>query len=254
MRLTCPNCKAQYEIDGSVIPEAGRDVQCSACGNTWYQYPANVEIEMRSNDLEDELEDSPEPRVAAPNTERAPPRIDQSVLDVLREEAEREVSERRRGAGSGLEMQGDLGLVTRPAAGGASVMTPRPAAHGANAVDTEDETEKSPRPGNRRNLLPDIEELSSTLQPGGEPRRKGNADSALPPTEQDDRRGFRQGLSLVLLVAIVLVGLYALAPLIAQNIPALAEPMAGYVALVDNLRTGLAESLRGLIARLSGNG
>lgn len=41
MRLICPNCAAQYEVDEAVIPEAGRDVQCSNCGHTWWQerYP-----------------------------------------------------------------------------------------------------------------------------------------------------------------------------------------------------------------------
>ena len=37
MRLICPNCDAEYEVDASVIPEAGRDVQCSNCGHTWFQ-------------------------------------------------------------------------------------------------------------------------------------------------------------------------------------------------------------------------
>ena len=39
MRLVCPNCGAQYEVDDRVIPESGRDVQCSACGHAWYQMP-----------------------------------------------------------------------------------------------------------------------------------------------------------------------------------------------------------------------
>lgn len=37
MRLTCPNCGAQYEVPDDVIPESGRDVQCSNCGDTWFQ-------------------------------------------------------------------------------------------------------------------------------------------------------------------------------------------------------------------------
>ena len=37
MRLTCPNCNAQYEVDASVIPDNGRDVQCSNCGHSWFQ-------------------------------------------------------------------------------------------------------------------------------------------------------------------------------------------------------------------------
>ncbi|MGR3622744.1 zinc-ribbon domain-containing protein [Pseudophaeobacter sp.] len=40
MRLTCPNCGAQYEVPDDVIPEEGRDVQCSNCGDTWFQQPA----------------------------------------------------------------------------------------------------------------------------------------------------------------------------------------------------------------------
>ena len=37
MRLICPNCGAQYEVPDEVIPEDGRDVQCSNCGDTWFQ-------------------------------------------------------------------------------------------------------------------------------------------------------------------------------------------------------------------------
>ena len=37
MRLICPNCDAQYEVDAAMIPASGRDVQCSNCGRTWFQ-------------------------------------------------------------------------------------------------------------------------------------------------------------------------------------------------------------------------
>ena len=37
MRLTCPNCSAQYEVPVEAIPPAGRDVQCSACQHTWFE-------------------------------------------------------------------------------------------------------------------------------------------------------------------------------------------------------------------------
>ena len=45
MRITCPNCGAQYEVDDTLIPEAGRDVQCSNCGKGWFQarHPEPVE-------------------------------------------------------------------------------------------------------------------------------------------------------------------------------------------------------------------
>ena len=39
MRLICPNCSAQYEIDATLVPDEGRDVQCSNCGHTWFELP-----------------------------------------------------------------------------------------------------------------------------------------------------------------------------------------------------------------------
>ena len=41
MRITCPNCRAQYDVDPAMIPEAGRDVQCSSCAHTWFQTRAD---------------------------------------------------------------------------------------------------------------------------------------------------------------------------------------------------------------------
>ena len=37
MRLKCPNCGAEYEVDSAMIPDPGRDVQCAACGHGWFQ-------------------------------------------------------------------------------------------------------------------------------------------------------------------------------------------------------------------------
>ena len=37
MLLACPICQAQYEVPEDAIPEAGCEVQCSACGETWFQ-------------------------------------------------------------------------------------------------------------------------------------------------------------------------------------------------------------------------
>ena len=66
MRLTCPNCGAQYEVPAEVIPETGRDVQCSDCGTTWFQLPpdpleaAHIPAGQASN-LETKDLDPPEP-------------------------------------------------------------------------------------------------------------------------------------------------------------------------------------------------
>lgn len=37
MRIVCPRCVAQYEVDESAIPETGREVQCANCENIWFQ-------------------------------------------------------------------------------------------------------------------------------------------------------------------------------------------------------------------------
>ncbi len=52
MRLICPNCDAQYEVPDDVIPPEGRDVQCSSCGNTWFQAPAEDPQDATATDVE----------------------------------------------------------------------------------------------------------------------------------------------------------------------------------------------------------
>ncbi len=39
MRLTCPNCGAEYEAPAEMIPGTGRHVQCSACHTRWFTRP-----------------------------------------------------------------------------------------------------------------------------------------------------------------------------------------------------------------------
>ncbi|WP_417587733.1 zinc-ribbon domain-containing protein [Pararhodobacter oceanensis] len=265
MRLTCPNCSAQYEVDEKVIPQNGRDVQCSACGHTWYQYPMEVALQMRAAELDDDDDEDDEDRAEGPvggaggaamltPTDGTPrnsaPRIDKTVLDVLREEAEREMGERRRARGSDIETQGDLGL-TRPTPSRAvrsrvygeddeiPPLPPEPDYDDLAPADAE------PERVNRRNLLPDIEELTSTLEPGSEAR-----DSAVVEEEFDappERNGFRNGLSFVALVGMALVAVYLLAPLIASYLPALEGALTQYVQAVDQFRATLAGALRDVI-------
>lgn len=114
MRLICPNCAAQYEVDAALIPDGGRDVQCSSCGHTWFQpEPAgrsgaalSLSPETAWRDEFDEAEDDGEPLPPPPPTRR---RIDAAAMAILREEAAREAAERQREAAA-LETQGDLGL------------------------------------------------------------------------------------------------------------------------------------------------
>ncbi|MEM6589695.1 MAG: zinc-ribbon domain-containing protein [Pseudomonadota bacterium] len=137
MRLICPNCAAQYEVPEEVIPEEGRDVQCSACGDTWFQlHPSHPDykqpydldtpeedpeddfydeddVELAAGD-QDDAEPEPEPEEDAaeddePPTQPIPRELSEDVANVLREEAARETQAREAERG-GLETQPDLGL------------------------------------------------------------------------------------------------------------------------------------------------
>lgn len=89
MRLICPNCGAQYEVPEDVIPDEGRDVQCSNCGDTWYQPSARMLAQGATRmeepqvafatggpdydyaEEEPEEEDAPWPEAPAPEPEDA---------------------------------------------------------------------------------------------------------------------------------------------------------------------------------------
>ena len=129
MRLTCPNCAAQYEVPDEVIPPNGRDVQCSACGATRFQHhpdhpdykpafdPDAPEYDDVSDAQIDDMGDEPEVEPeefedAETPVASAPPRreLAEDVASVLREEADREVRAREAEMSGGLETQPDLGL------------------------------------------------------------------------------------------------------------------------------------------------
>jgi predicted Zn finger-like uncharacterized protein len=274
MRLVCPNCDAQYEVDNGAIPDAGRDVQCSNCGHTWFQLPPDLEAEMEADRaifgavteattqqptrvapaspaaIEPEpAEVAPvDPQVVAevspfasdPPPPMTPPAaaqrraLDDSLLAVLREEAERETAVRRQETPRPLETQTDLGL-EEPTASASAAKAVRDRL--ARLRGQEPEVEVTDRPAARRDLLPDIEEINSTLRASSENRESGSTtESIVAPVAAAPKSGFRSGLSLMLLLAVLAVFAYVAAPQIAEHIPTLQEPMAQYVTQVDKLR------------------
>ena len=76
MRLICPNCSAQYEVDATLIPDEGRDVQCSNCGHNWFELPPAVEAAAPPPEMEVEedgaLEPVSEEAVETPDVEAEP--------------------------------------------------------------------------------------------------------------------------------------------------------------------------------------
>ena len=41
MIVTCPNCKKKFQIDATLIPEDGRDLQCGSCTYVWFYKEEN---------------------------------------------------------------------------------------------------------------------------------------------------------------------------------------------------------------------
>lgn len=173
--------------------------------------------------------------------------IDEAVLNVLREEAEREVRARR-GQGSGLETQAELPLMAsaprreRPAPIAQTASEPANATERGATLRGEDpeleaEIAAASRPP-RRELLPDIEEINSTLRATSERGREAAALDA-PETLRRRRSGFRLGFGLSLALVLLLLSAYLGAPRIAARLPAAAPALAGYVSAVDRGRIWL---------------
>lgn len=211
---------------------------------------------------------------AAPPGQPVASALEDSVLAVLREEAQRETEARRleaqrqetrRAEAEGqMQTQPDLGIEAAVAA------TLAAAAHPDPEPDPEPEPPDAPpdaeaatppplsatrrrlamlkgedpdapppepaRPAARRDLLPDVEEINSTLQPGDGADGGPDVD-ALPDLTKGS--SFRTGFLLALFVLGVAAVIYLAAPSIVASVPALEGPMTAYVGFVDALRLWL---------------
>ena len=165
---------------------------------------------------------------------KAPYAVDDSVLAILREEAERE-SNARRAEVRPLEVQTDLGIDNAVAA----------VAVAAAPVVIED------KPSARRDLLPDVEEINSTLRPS-ETETEAESDSGDSAPVPLRRGGFRSGFLWVMTIAMLGAGLYLAAPALSRSVPALAGPLEGYVGMVNGLRLELDGLMRSATVALDG--
>lgn len=275
MRLICPNCGAQYEVDDSVIPENGRDVQCSNCGHTWYQRAANSLAEEVSADTFEEtppvqekiaeddipapaepdpepvdeevepegVEDTPEPEPVEPRRRE----LDEDVTSILQQEAEREVAERASEATENAPSQ-NVGLddldkesddqIQRRMARLRGIDEDHGAAVAAAAIGA----------GQRKDLLPDIDELNSSLTASADGATDPDSDEA---KEVRQRSGFRLGFVLTIAFFAVLALVYVFAPQIVDTVPALEGVLTGYVDWVNNLRLSVDATMQRVVARLT---
>jgi len=318
MRLICPNCDAQYEVDAGLIPDSGRDVQCSDCGHVWFQAP--------EGDTGHEAEDvaaivgappaphsAPRPAAAAPaavnaaasatsaaataapatvpapaapdpletmwpgptrhDEDESDPQVlrrhalDESLLSVLREEAERETraraEEAARHAGRGVEIQPELGLDGGGPAPGLRIRPrarPRPETPASDGHEDDTMTGAAPVPGAgnapptraaRRELLPDIDRINSTLDASNALRKGGNTVRVPDPPERQ-RSGFRRGFLAVVLLGALAWGAYAESARLAEALPQAGPLIDGYVTMINKARSGLDGLVKGLLDTLNG--
>lgn len=264
MRLICPNCGAQYEVADDVIPEDGRDVQCSNCAHTWFESRGDSDIEDAFADAavppsgeSDEIDENEEewgaevyaakqeiaPKVAPKRQELAP-----AIAEILREEAAREAAVRRAEAEAELQNQPDLGLDSANAA---------PDQRTAEAQDRMARLKGEPIPhvptvspaaGSRSGLLPDIEEINSSLR--AESERK-TYQSDYPETAAAQRLGFRAGFFGALFLLAILAAAYIFAPQIRTSVPALEAPFVAYTEMVDNGRLWLDAKMRNMLETMN---
>ena len=281
MRLTCPNCGAQYEVPEDIIPPEGRDVQCSNCGDTWYQLSAKALAA-------EQVQPPHEPTTKAKGTASEPLKrnIDPQVSQILREEAEREAA-LRAARGEHLETQTEMGLEdsfesqpdgksTSPPVSAqeapvvsqapekqsqpsGAVQVADPAEHAAVAtavqglMQSKETTRKAApeksatpprRSASRRDLLPDIEDVTQDLS-DEDAVAQSQPPEALEVAPQRSR-GFRSGFVFMLLLMGIAVFVYAQAPEIAGVLPDADAALTTYVTWVDDLRLWLDELVRGL--------
>ncbi|MCA0929915.1 zinc-ribbon domain-containing protein [Ruegeria profundi] len=263
MRLTCPNCGAQYEVPDEVIPEDGRDVQCSNCETTWFQpkhpdqtaptkdapgakdtrsqtaAPEPDVVEQASAtqaqpeptpapepEITQEPEVAPKPEAASePETPPATGKIDPAVASILKEEAEREADLRAQ-EGGGLETQPDLALDAPPKP------DPERAVKDLTAMETA-------KDAGQKDALPDVEAINSSL------RSDDSLASEDEPAPRKSGSGFMRGFALMLIVGVILLLVYGNAQQISEAVPQ-AEPILNpYVSLVDQARLWLEAQTSG---------
>jgi len=176
-------------------------------------------------------ESEPQP-VPQPAQRRA---LDSGVKDVLREEAEFEA--RARAEDQGVEVQGDLGLAAPP--------PPLPADPDDAAVD-----DIAGGGASRRDLLPDIEEINSTLRATSERGADAGTYAEDAANEETRRRGFRSGFGLALLVLGGLAALYSYSAGAIETFPGLEGPINNFVAVVNQLRVGLQDLVSSAVAKM----
>jgi hypothetical protein len=262
------------------MPIDGRDVQCSNCSETWFQHHPDApegETDDRSKSTGQTdadtapsgtgkkgearpkpvpppiagFEPAPAPKPPADGSGPKRKQLDPDVADVLRTEAELEKQARRKQESETLESQPDLGLQDREPSKRTEqtrkVQSKQPDDQSAEDTATAltDDGILTPR----RDRLPDIEQINSTLRSNSSRSPDGDAGQT-GQIEAQEARSSRTGFSLVLLIVALLVLIYVFAEPLAETVPQLQPTLQSYVAIVDSWRLWLNQQIDGALTWL----
>ncbi|WP_370228429.1 zinc-ribbon domain-containing protein [Cognatishimia sp.] len=180
--------------------------------------------------------------------------VDPAVADILREEANLEAEARRAEEGA-IETQQEFGLEaseedeTAKRAGQARARMARMRGL-SEEPQISAEPDEDPN-GSRRNLLPDIEEINSTLR-ATEDRAPEELPDGRPSHSQRRRGGNRLGFGFALILIAALMFVYARPGTVTERFPQFAPAVSGYVSSVDDGRIWLDVQMTKLMLWLDG--
>lgn len=235
---TVPDTVAEAEPEGPldyVAPEPEREPEPSPEPDRHYDYEDDGELAVAQAPVETELER---------------PAVDSAVLNILKAEAEREIAARRAEEG-GVETQPDLGLSEPEQDRDRSDIEART----ARLRGAEEETDTS-NGSTRRSVLPDIDEINSTLTATTEREAANDAAAAAvhvaaAETVRKRRSGFRFGFSLMIMAATGLILLYLYAPQISEAAPSTTPALVSYVDWANGVRQSVDVYLSDGVERLT---
>ena len=227
MRLTCPSCASEYDVDAAAIGDRGRMVRCANCEAEWFQAPAASDMAAAppppAPTVTPDLPPAPEPAMPAPpepevvvselpEFDPAPPSFPdpEPVLQEPMEDYAAAASPPSRMSDDNVER---IYYDIEPAA------APR-----FEENDVVDETRvRRRRDDSREDLAASLRELDED-----QPSSSGGA--------------FLAGFSTIAVMAVILIAVYVKAPDLAKIAPAMEGPLGGYTEIVNQGRFALAEA------------
>lgn len=281
MRLMCPNCDAEYEVDASAIPLSGRDVQCSNCGHAWFQNHPDLEADQ---EVEAALYDPPPPLSKMGTQDSVlPSDLDwqvesddpEAILDAMGREAR--------------EMGSDLApnRATNPPAERAATEPAEAEPVPKHDLDPESlrilreeaefetaqraleqgraASDAAPVVARRVARLKGIQPPPNLAPPNSAPpNTAANPSARLPKIEtvsaalrhedllppDTKRKSGRGGVFLMFFLALAATAAYIFSPDLSARFPSISQPLAQYVVFVDGLRDQLDIWLPKVMAQL----